>query len=565
MLRSLVGSEMCIRDSTNIVARTNNTTTATPSASTVPIQSDRGMLIDWAAAAADKVSDDSTSTGGVSSATMNNIMIQPHPTSNLLFEAYSIIDISEPIEMTAGGGSAATLAVVTLQTTHGPGSFSSGAIVVVNVDTETVVSPLFKMGDGSSGSGVPVRSFVVHDRNAHTTAPFFVIVQRRNGEAALHTISLNTTSATTDGHDADGNKSSPTPPSKSAVPTFIVSPAIKIIASPQIAALTPHNHQATVGDYHGPNTLQHPHPIYTTVSGGGSGGGTFSVLQMNHNALELCHHGQVRSDHHHHVDDATEAPPPTFKSTSVFTMPFLESTTTALAQRALKYWRGNHSDDININHRDAPEHKLHIRSISCFTVIGGPTAFIAAVALDNGVVTLVGSEIAKNNSEGEGEASTTTSTTTKTSDDLQMFNQHHRKFDIHFDGTVTEPGIRYFVLPSIDVSTTTKAKSNAYGTTATIKNIQQEPMTLRSSGGSVCTCLTASIETRILALGYSCGTALLWDMSNPVSYTHLRAHETPEHLVCRLLLEKKKKNTNKSVREEVTSHRKIIKCSKKTI
>ena len=25
----------------------------------------------------------------------------------------------------------------------------------------------------------------------------------------------------------------------------------------------------------------------------------------------------------------------------------------------------------------------------------------------------------------------------------------------------------------------------------------------------------------------------------PVSYTHLRAHETPDHLVCRLLLEKK--------------------------
>ena len=29
----------------------------------------------------------------------------------------------------------------------------------------------------------------------------------------------------------------------------------------------------------------------------------------------------------------------------------------------------------------------------------------------------------------------------------------------------------------------------------------------------------------------------------PVSYTHLRAHETPEHLVCRLLLEKKKRRT----------------------
>src|SRR5678815_5466539 len=26
--------------------------------------------------------------------------------------------------------------------------------------------------------------------------------------------------------------------------------------------------------------------------------------------------------------------------------------------------------------------------------------------------------------------------------------------------------------------------------------------------------------------------------AGPISYTHLRAHETPEHLVCRLLLEK---------------------------
>src|SRR5674536_245406 len=27
-----------------------------------------------------------------------------------------------------------------------------------------------------------------------------------------------------------------------------------------------------------------------------------------------------------------------------------------------------------------------------------------------------------------------------------------------------------------------------------------------------------------------------WKRTRPVSYTHLRAHETPEHLVCRLLL-----------------------------
>src|SRR5678815_2917482 len=33
-----------------------------------------------------------------------------------------------------------------------------------------------------------------------------------------------------------------------------------------------------------------------------------------------------------------------------------------------------------------------------------------------------------------------------------------------------------------------------------------------------------------------------------VSYTHLRAHETPEHLVCRLLLEKKKKKKKITIR-----------------
>eukprot|EP00658_Telonema_sp_P-2_P063031 TRINITY_DN51726_c0_g1_i1.p1 TRINITY_DN51726_c0_g1~~TRINITY_DN51726_c0_g1_i1.p1 ORF type:complete len:145 (-),score=34.63 TRINITY_DN51726_c0_g1_i1:120-554(-) len=36
----------------------------------------------------------------------------------------------------------------------------------------------------------------------------------------------------------------------------------------------------------------------------------------------------------------------------------------------------------------------------------------------------------------------------------------------------------------------------------------------------------------LMGVGYCCA----------VSYTHLRAHETPEHLVCRLLLEKKKKS-----------------------
>ena len=35
------------------------------------------------------------------------------------------------------------------------------------------------------------------------------------------------------------------------------------------------------------------------------------------------------------------------------------------------------------------------------------------------------------------------------------------------------------------------------------------------------------------------GKASKQNQSKSVSYTHLRAHETPEHLVCRLLLEKK--------------------------
>src|SRR5678815_4552674 len=40
--------------------------------------------------------------------------------------------------------------------------------------------------------------------------------------------------------------------------------------------------------------------------------------------------------------------------------------------------------------------------------------------------------------------------------------------------------------------------------------------------------------------GWSSHAPTLSARVTPVSYTHLRAHETPEHLVCRLLLEKKK-------------------------
>eukprot|EP00658_Telonema_sp_P-2_P071424 TRINITY_DN60682_c0_g1_i1.p1 TRINITY_DN60682_c0_g1~~TRINITY_DN60682_c0_g1_i1.p1 ORF type:complete len:238 (-),score=41.60 TRINITY_DN60682_c0_g1_i1:52-765(-) len=44
-----------------------------------------------------------------------------------------------------------------------------------------------------------------------------------------------------------------------------------------------------------------------------------------------------------------------------------------------------------------------------------------------------------------------------------------------------------------------------------------------------------------------------------VSYTHLRAHETPEHLVCRLLLEKKKKSIQNELMSEVNIRKKANK------
>ena len=43
----------------------------------------------------------------------------------------------------------------------------------------------------------------------------------------------------------------------------------------------------------------------------------------------------------------------------------------------------------------------------------------------------------------------------------------------------------------------------------------------------------------------------LWDGADPVSYTHLRAHETVLDLVCRLLLENKK-TADKQTSNDVT-------------
>src|SRR5450756_2297318 len=49
-----------------------------------------------------------------------------------------------------------------------------------------------------------------------------------------------------------------------------------------------------------------------------------------------------------------------------------------------------------------------------------------------------------------------------------------------------------------------------------------------------------------------------------VSYTHLRAHETRHDLVCRLLLEKKKKNTKKTITHNIPNKKNKNNKKKKT-
>src|SRR5428012_22478 len=52
---------------------------------------------------------------------------------------------------------------------------------------------------------------------------------------------------------------------------------------------------------------------------------------------------------------------------------------------------------------------------------------------------------------------------------------------------------------------------------------------------------------RLLALGHHQHDAR---RDSPVSYTHLRAHETRHDLVCRLLLEKKKKKKKEKIQQK---------------
>src|SRR5660397_284733 len=53
------------------------------------------------------------------------------------------------------------------------------------------------------------------------------------------------------------------------------------------------------------------------------------------------------------------------------------------------------------------------------------------------------------------------------------------------------------------------------------------------------------------------------DLSGPVSYTHLRAHETKANLVCRLLLEKKKKKKQRKTKKITKTKTKTKKIQNK--
>src|SRR5678815_5351351 len=75
--------------------------------------------------------------------------------------------------------------------------------------------------------------------------------------------------------------------------------------------------------------------------------------------------------------------------------------------------------------------------------------------------------------------------------------------------------------------------------TASPGNNGANELTAGSEGGSYSRQACASWDS---ATPRANAATVTWT-NTPVSYTHLRAHETPEHLVCRLLLEKKKNKT----------------------
>src|SRR5674536_287569 len=100
-----------------------------------------------------------------------------------------------------------------------------------------------------------------------------------------------------------------------------------------------------------------------------------------------------------------------------------------------------------------------------------------------------------------------------------------------------------FVLPLslIHISEPTRLLSISYAVFCLKKKRRPPRSTLSSSSAASDVYKRQGASRRSIAASYRRRAAL---SDQPfrlasVSYTHLRAHETPEHLVCRLLLEKK--------------------------
>src|SRR5665648_1159460 len=79
-------------------------------------------------------------------------------------------------------------------------------------------------------------------------------------------------------------------------------------------------------------------------------------------------------------------------------------------------------------------------------------------------------------------------------------------------------------------------------TTAFAKIVKAVVIFIPNSEKRDSTCFFKSSSIRILILVCAIINTPFTIKYIPVSYTHLRAHETRHDLVCRLLLEKKKKN-----------------------
>src|SRR5680860_1731235 len=95
-----------------------------------------------------------------------------------------------------------------------------------------------------------------------------------------------------------------------------------------------------------------------------------------------------------------------------------------------------------------------------------------------------------------------------------------------------DPAAGNLSAPGTSSSTTQRDRCPATSTGSPMPRLRRllYPSTISSPG--------RALSTRSGASHGRCGTPAAH--TGPVSYTHLRAHETDSYLVCRLLLEKKK-------------------------